>query len=236
MLSALYLGLYNLCSALGWGYIDYLLVNHLFIEGKCVPVGRGTRTLCIMEVLTHGGLLLISTFGRPLDEVYDTIEMPLKIVQTAAVLEIVHSMLKLVRSPVFTTVIQVSSRLFLVWAVSHWAPPGRQSLFFALMAGSWALVEVPRYAFYMIKDATSTKENPNGALPYWLIWLRYSLFLVLYPTGISGAFRANSLKHLVYCSWGTLVRVIIMLGCPVAGEIGVVVTSLPWFMSTGVRA
>lgn len=48
---------------------------------------------------------------------------------------------------------------------------------------SWASVEVPRYAFYMAALITgdSTKKTP-----YPLFWLRYSLFAVLYPTGIVG--------------------------------------------------
>lgn len=48
---------------------------------------------------------------------------------------------------------------------------------------SWASVEVPRYAFYVAALITgdATKNTP-----YPLFWLRYSLFAVLYPTGIVG--------------------------------------------------
>ena len=44
---------------------------------------------------------------------------------------------------------------------------------------SWSLVEVPRYLFYLVKLI-------NAPMPRWLLFLRYNLFLVLYPTGISG--------------------------------------------------
>jgi hypothetical protein len=47
------------------------------------------------------------------------------------------------------------------------------------MVGSWSLVEVPRYAFYAINLISSK-------VPYPLFFLRYNLFSVLYPTGISG--------------------------------------------------
>ena len=52
-----------------------------------------------------------------------------------------------------------------------------------MMILSWALVEVPRYAFYVSAIATgdATKKTP-----FPLFWLRYSLFAVLYPTGITG--------------------------------------------------
>lgn len=43
--------------------------------------------------------------------------MPLKIFQTAAVLEIFHSMFGLVRSPLVTTFVQVGSRLILLWSI-----------------------------------------------------------------------------------------------------------------------
>ena len=48
---------------------------------------------------------------------------------------------------------------------------------------SWASVEVPRYAFYVAALITgdATKKTP-----YPLFWLRYSLFAVLYPSGITG--------------------------------------------------
>jgi Protein tyrosine phosphatase-like protein, PTPLA len=57
---------------------------------------------------------------------------------------------------------------------------------------SWASVEVPRYLFYVaaILTGDATKKTP-----YWLFWLRYSLFAVLYPSGIIGeltVFRAAS--------------------------------------------
>ena len=53
----------------------------------------------------------------------------------------------------------------------------------ALMILSWSLVEVPRYLFYL--TALITGDATKGT-PYPLFWLRYSLFAVLYPTGISG--------------------------------------------------
>lgn len=48
---------------------------------------------------------------------------------------------------------------------------------------SWTLVEIPRYAFYVaaILTGDATKKTP-----YPLFYLRYSLFAVLYPTGIIG--------------------------------------------------
>ncbi|CBK21267.2 uncharacterized protein [Blastocystis hominis] len=104
---------------------------------------------------------------------------PLKWVQTAAVLEIVHSMLGLVRSPVMTTALQVFSRVMLVWGYANLCPAAQQAWSIRLMVLSWSLVEVPRYMFYLFKLL-------GLQMPTWLLFLRYNLFYVLYPTGITG--------------------------------------------------
>jgi hypothetical protein len=44
---------------------------------------------------------------------------------------------------------------------------------------SWSLVEVPRYLFYALNLYMEK-------VPFPLFWLRYSLFAILYPTGITG--------------------------------------------------
>jgi very-long-chain (3R)-3-hydroxyacyl-CoA dehydratase len=72
----------------------------------------------------------------------------------------------------------VFSRVWTLWAVMNISPMVWESPFFALACTSWALVEVPRYLFYAV--------NILGSVPYPLFWLRYSLFSVLYPTGITG--------------------------------------------------
>ena len=48
---------------------------------------------------------------------------------------------------------------------------------------SWATVEIFRYMFYAF--ALVSGDATKGT-PYPLFWLRYSLFAILYPTGISG--------------------------------------------------
>ena len=52
-----------------------------------------------------------------------------------------------------------------------------------VMIISWSCVEIFRYLFYAfaLVSGDSTKKTP-----FPLFWLRYSLFAVLYPTGITG--------------------------------------------------
>lgn len=112
------------------------------------------------------------------ETLYPLVEKPLKIVQTAAIMEVLHAALRLVKSPVATTAIQVASRLAVLWGVAHFSAQGQQHWAFSLMVASWGLVEVPRYLFYAVSDNTEP--------PAFMVWIRYSLFLILYPTGITG--------------------------------------------------
>ncbi|KAL7588367.1 hypothetical protein Lser_V15G36212 [Lactuca serriola] len=61
-----------------------------------------------------------------------------------------------------------------------------------LLLALWSLVGASlRYSFFGTKEAF-------GSTPYWLLWLRYSTFLVLYPTGISSeiAMIYNALPYM----------------------------------------
>jgi hypothetical protein len=56
----------------------------------------------------------------------------------------------------------------------------RNYQFGAMTLGAWCCAELIRYAFYGI-NTVDTK-----AVPFPLVWLRYSGFLILYPIGVSG--------------------------------------------------
>ncbi|GFH61932.1 hypothetical protein CTEN210_18408 [Chaetoceros tenuissimus] len=122
--------------------------------------------------------------GDSLASIYDAPGLPsmLAYVQTAALLEIVHAAIGFVRSPVFVTTLQVGSRIAALFALVN-SPSAAHQFGAGMMIISWASVEVPRYAFYVAALITgdATKKTP-----YPLFWLRYSLFAVLYPTGITG--------------------------------------------------
>ncbi|KAI9324641.1 Ptplb-like protein [Zopfochytrium polystomum] len=102
------------------------------------------------------------------------------IVQSFAVLEIFHSLFKIVRSPFLTTTMQVFSRLFLVWGVcasfpfktvvGHWA--------YITMVIAWGVTEIVRYLYYAM-----TLVDFRGDYYWFLVWCRYNLFYVLYPVG-----------------------------------------------------
>lgn len=110
--------------------------------------------------------------------VYDAVERPLLLAQSAAVLEILHGLVGLVRSPITATLPQISSRLYVTWGILWSFPETRNHMLVSSLVISWSITEIIRYSFFGMKEAL-------GSAPSWLMWLRYSTFLVLYPTGIT---------------------------------------------------
>ncbi|ODV80602.1 PTPLA-domain-containing protein [Suhomyces tanzawaensis NRRL Y-17324] len=101
-------------------------------------------------------------------------------VQCLAVTEIYNSAAGVVKTPLFTTVAQVLSRLAVVIGVFLVLPnsPANYHWVYITVCLSWSITEIIRYSFYAI-------SLRGEGVPQWLTWLRYSTFLVLYVTGIS---------------------------------------------------
>lgn len=84
----------------------------------------------------------------------------------------------LVRSPILTTLMQVSSRLLLVWPVVNGHPRATApSPAYSSMLLAWSITEIIRYSYFV--------TNLRGDVPSFLTWLRYNTFYVLYPVGIA---------------------------------------------------
>ncbi|KAJ5221504.1 uncharacterized protein N7469_010391 [Penicillium citrinum] len=106
--------------------------------------------------------------------------------QSLAILEVVHSILGLVRAPFLTTAMQVASRLLLVWGIMAVfggdivGAEETQIGDYAYLgcAGAWGITEIIRYGFFAITLF-------GNQVPAWWTWLRYNTFYVLYPVGIS---------------------------------------------------
>lgn len=83
----------------------------------------------------------------------------------------------IVRAPVGTTVMQVSSRLLLVWGIVDRFPYLAKSAGYSSMLIAWSVTEVVRYSYFTF--------TLSGFSPAFITWLRYNIFYVLYPLGIS---------------------------------------------------
>lgn len=106
----------------------------------------------------------------------------LNIAQGAALLEILHAALGWVKSPVFTTAIQVISRIFililinLLFGEELFSVYGINGLHLAILA--WSVTEVIRYSYYLV---LLLKKQSSV-----LLFCRYTFFIVLYPIGVAG--------------------------------------------------
>ncbi|VDL60737.1 unnamed protein product [Hymenolepis diminuta] len=94
-------------------------------------------------------------------------------------MEVVHACLRLVKSAPLTTAIQIASRLLILWGVLYIYPAVKvHENFNKMMFVSWCLADITRYLYYLM--------NIFMKPPRLLTILRYNLFLILYPTGITG--------------------------------------------------
>jgi len=199
-----YLILYNTLSCLGWGYILVMTYFHLtdiplpdilgFNSGGAsaslyqalVEYVRELVEELIEEakrlIIPSNNLFIIPSqlldvYNRMITT-YDVVGGTVAIVQTAAALEVVHAVTGLVKSPIPTAVVQVYSRLFLVWGVTEKYEQSRHNPLYSTMILAWSMTEVIRYAFYTLSLARDT-------VPGVLVYLRYTTFYVLYPLGAS---------------------------------------------------
>ena len=116
-------------------------------------------------------------------ETYSKSILYLEILQYGASLEILHSILKLVRAPLFTTIVQVLSRIIIVILLQNY--PKYVYVNYLLLSFAWPISEIVRYPFYILNSLGKIINNEN-LIPYFLLWARYSFFIVLYPIGVSG--------------------------------------------------
>lgn len=110
---------------------------------------------------------------------WDKTKLPVVVFQNAALLEIMHAATGLIPSNVMVTTSQIFSRVMLVGIIL--ATPetyAAASLGLPLALIAWSITEIIRYSYYFL--------NLIGTVPYALIWLRYTAFIVLYVLGVTG--------------------------------------------------
>ncbi|NXD84949.1 HACD2 dehydratase, partial [Halcyon senegalensis] len=153
------------------------------------PGALATAYLVIYNVVMTAGWLVIAVglvraylAKGSYHSLYYSIEKPLKFFQTGALLEEYLLTAKylpgIVPSSVVLTAFQVMSRVFLTWAVTHSVKEVQTEDSVLLFVVAWTITEIIRYSFYTF--------SLLNHLPYLIKWARYTLFIVLYPMGVSG--------------------------------------------------
>ncbi|KAJ1300366.1 hypothetical protein OPQ81_005185 [Rhizoctonia solani] len=174
-----YLIAYNIISCLGWLVVLAATVFHLSGRFPILPPSTLTRLFNAARTPKPPHWLpagLHPVFKRACTTfAVGRVGPIVRVVQTGALLEVLHVVLGFVRSPVVTTAMQVASRIYLVWGVTESFSATRSNPFYATMVLAWSITEVIRYSFYACSLA--------GSEPRFLLWLRYTTFYVLYPLG-----------------------------------------------------
>ncbi|KAK1138604.1 hypothetical protein N8T08_002166 [Aspergillus melleus] len=161
-LTRLYLVLYNALSFTLWATCTvrglYLLVTTVILPATSPDTSTNSETIV----------------NTALPAIFNDIYSPLLLgTQSLATLEILHSLLGLVRAPIFTTAMQVASRLLVVWGVMY--------LFGGGNGGEGAIVG------NVEKGAQTGDFAFLGCLTAWGVTecIRYNTFYILYPLGIT---------------------------------------------------
>lgn len=166
--SHLYLTTYNAVSSLLWSLILYTTLDDIqnYLD-PLIPEDYDSNYYVNHEYkhFPHKALVLLQLFN--------------------AIVEITHSITGFVKSPLPTTLLQFTARLFITLGICYKLPESPANYYFPgfiFLSLAWSLTEIIRYGFYTAKSI-----SPD-AIPYSLIWLRYSLFFILYPVGLVSEF------------------------------------------------
>ena len=191
---------YNLVCAILWtavlGRVVLLvpLVGFGNVYGGVGGFTKWTQTLALLEV-GHSAVGTITRFS-PLLAFYPPLFSSSKTDRNRTP--------GLVRSPLLTTMLQVSSRIILAWAVVDRYPSSTApSPFYSFMLLAWSVTEIIRYSYFV------WNLQGNG-VPGFVTWLRYNTFYVLYPIGISSecilVWKASTVaeRPLQLVFWGLL--------------------------------
>ncbi|KAI3876524.1 hypothetical protein MKX03_030341, partial [Papaver bracteatum] len=152
------------------GFLSVLKRIYLIIYNWTIFVG--------WFLVLYMALMTLKESGH--EHVYNAVKNPLLLAQTAAIMEILHGLVGLVRSPITTTFPQIRLRLFVTWGILWSFPETRTHVLVSSLVISWSITEC------RLSDTLFlVQKRYFGFAPSWLLWLRYSTFLVLYPTGIT---------------------------------------------------
>ncbi|EDW64505.1 very-long-chain (3R)-3-hydroxyacyl-CoA dehydratase hpo-8 [Drosophila virilis] len=109
---------------------------------------------------------------------WDYTRVAVIIFQNAAFVEILNAVFGLVKSNPVVTTFQVFSRMMVVVGVVMATPTGKVSPGLPIALFAWAITEIIRYGFYAL--------NIIKVVPKFVVFLRYTTFIGLYPIGVTG--------------------------------------------------
>lgn len=106
----------------------------------------------------------------------------LELAQYSQSFDVLMSILKITNNNPFTVFTQILSRLVVLYMVMPFVEEGHFCI--TLTAYAWAVTEVVRYTFYSLK--LLEMGTPGSISNFVVGGLRYNLFIILYPLGVTG--------------------------------------------------
>ncbi|KAG8138942.1 hypothetical protein E2320_001715 [Naja naja] len=157
---------------------------------------------------------------------YKSIQKTLKFFQTFALLEIIHCAVGVVHTSVLVTGVQVSSRIFMVWFVTHSIKQIQNEESVILFLVVWTVTEITRYSFYTF--------NMLNHLPYFIKWARWRMPCSLVSHCSEHAFYACLISKEEIC-FGSFPYnfFIILYPVGVVGELLTIYAALPYVKRSG---
>jgi len=95
-----------------------------------------------------------------------------------SLMETLHAAIGVVRGAPASALLQWTGRANVLYAVILAIPEIKGGVPAGMMLVAWALSEVIRYPWYV--------AQLTGTCPFWLTWMRYTMFIPLYPIGVIG--------------------------------------------------
>jgi len=94
----------------------------------------------------------------------------IQIIQSFAIFDVIFAYFKIIKTNFITSFIQILSRYFIVWGPFTFGYVPKNVVI--ILTTVWGLADSIRYLYYI--------NSKN----YYFKWLRYNMFIVLYPLGI----------------------------------------------------
>ncbi|KAH0937367.1 hypothetical protein HID58_004828 [Brassica napus] len=111
----------------------------------------------------------------------------ISVIQAAAVLEVLHGAIGIVPSGFLSPLMQWSGRTHFILAIVGQINEVQDSPWLAITLVAWCIGEMIRYPHYALTCL--------GRCPYWLTYLRYTGFIIIYPTGLAVLIMYKALPH-----------------------------------------
>lgn len=181
-------------SLLGYVFFAFVVTPYLMFYSLYQAAGWGSA---LRNVLTMG--------ANP--ELWATVGSTVSYYQHLGVMEVIHAGAGMVRSDPVMTFVQMFSRWMIVAILNECTQCKTETFFVPMMLFAWCTAETVRYVYYavgqlaeivtsmrgvavamkMMKMKSVEKaDDPVFKIPFPLVWLRYSMFIVLYPMGVCG--------------------------------------------------